>query len=85
LRERAEIARYLPGSEPIRAAVKKWVKAERIERHEGRAFAGSIFHLVTRSAVRPYHRAVEQAAMAADVTTIISGPWPPYAFAEWNG
>lgn len=85
LRERAEIARYLPGSEPIRAAVKKWVKAERIERHEGQRFAGSIFHLVARSAVRPYHRALERAAMAADVTTIISGPWPPYAFADWNG
>lgn len=85
LRERAEIARYLPGSEPIRAAVKKWVKAERIERHEGQSLAGSIFHLVARSSVRPYHRAVERAAMAADVTTIISGPWPPYAFADWNG
>ena len=85
LRDRADIARYLPGSEPIRAAVKKWVKAERIERHEGQSLAGSIFHLVARSAVSPYHRAVERAAMAADVTTIISGPWPPYAFADWNG
>jgi hypothetical protein len=85
LLERAEFARDLPGSEPIRAAVKKWVKAERIEKHEGQRLAGSIFHLVTRSAVRPYHRAVERAAMAADVTTIVSGPWPPYAFADWNG
>ena len=21
----------------------------------------------------------------ADGTTLISGPWPPYAFADWNG
>jgi hypothetical protein len=85
LRERADSARDLPGSEPIRAAVKKWVKAERIERHETRQLAGTLFHLVSRSAVRPYHRAVEKAAMAADVTTLISGPGPPYAFADWNG
>jgi hypothetical protein len=72
----------IPGAEPLRAAVKKWVRAEHLERLDGRRLAGSLYHLVPRGAVPNYRAALERAARTADLTIVISGPWPPYAFAD---
>jgi hypothetical protein len=71
----------IPGAEPLRAAVKKWVRAERTERHDRGRLAGSMYHLVPRGAAPAYRSALQRAAIAADVTIVVSGPWPPYAFA----
>jgi Gas vesicle synthesis protein GvpL/GvpF len=72
----------IPESEPLRAAVRKWVRAERTERHHRGRLAGSMYHLVPRGAAPAYRAALQRAAVAADLTVVISGPWPPYAFAE---
>ncbi len=72
----------IPGSEPLRAAVKKWVRAERVERLDRGGLAGSIYHLVPRGATTPYRTSLQRAALAADLTIVVSGPWPPYAFAD---
>jgi hypothetical protein len=72
----------IPGTEPLRAAVKKWVRAERSERQDRGRLAGSLYHLVPRGAAPAYRASLQRAASAADVTLVISGPWPPYAFAE---
>jgi hypothetical protein len=72
----------IPGSEPLRAAVKKWVRAERVERHDRGRLAGSIYHLVPRGAAVAYRTSLQRAALAADITVVVSGPWPPYAFAD---
>jgi hypothetical protein len=39
--------------------------------------------LVPRSAVAAYRAAVERAAAERGLRIVISGPWPPYAFANW--
>lgn len=72
----------IPAAAPLRAAVRKWVRAERVERHEGSRLAGSIYHLIPRGAAPAYRRAMERAALRAGLTTVVSGPWPPYAFTE---
>jgi Gas vesicle synthesis protein GvpL/GvpF len=72
----------VPGSEPLRAAVKRWVRAERTERHKAGRLVGTIYHLVPLTAARPYRAAIQRAASAASLTVVVSGPWPPYAFAE---
>lgn len=84
LRTRAADARRrreLPEFAPLGAAVRRWVKAERMERQERGRLIGSVYHLIPRSAVSAYQRSLERAALDAGRTTIVSGPWPAYAFA----
>jgi hypothetical protein len=84
LRGRAEAAARqleIPGFRPVRSAVRRWVRGERVE---SRAGVASVYHLVPRSSVAAYRRAVERAAAAQGLHVVVSGPWPPYAFAgEW--
>jgi hypothetical protein len=70
----------IPGAEPLRAAVARWVRAERTERHGQVRLAGSLYHLIPRSAAPAYRRALERAALEAGVTVVVTGPSPPYAF-----
>jgi hypothetical protein len=73
---------HVPGASPIRTAVERWVRAERSERHLQGRLVGSLYHLIPRGAVSPYRRAVERATLDAGLITIVSGPWPPFAFTE---
>lgn len=73
-------AREIAGFDPVRAATARWVRDERVEQHAGIATA---YHLVPRSAVAAYRAAVERAAAERGLRIVISGPWPPYAFANW--
>jgi hypothetical protein len=82
LQQRAIIAaraREIPGFAPIRAAAKRWVKDERLEKRAG---VTTVNHLVPRGSVRAYRSAVERAAQRAGLRVIVTGPFPPYAFAE---
>ena len=72
-------ARAVPGFEPIRAAVRSLVKDERVER---RGDIVTVNHLVPRAAPTRYRAAVERAAENSGVRLIVTGPWPPYAFAD---
>jgi hypothetical protein len=72
----------IPGADPLRTAVRKWVRSERVEPRARGPLAGSIYHLVPRGAAPAYRTAVERAARAANLTVVVSGPWPPYAFGE---
>jgi hypothetical protein len=72
-------AREIPGFAPIHLAVKRWVKDERVEKRAGVA---TVNHLIPRSSVGAYRSAVERAAERAGLRLIITGPFPPYAFAE---
>ena len=69
----------VPAFTPIRAAVRRWVREERVEKHHGVA---SIYHLVPRGSVERYRSALERAAQEAGLSMIASGPFPPYAFAD---
>jgi gas vesicle protein GvpL/GvpF len=72
-------AREIPGFAPIRVAVKRWVKDERVEKRGG---VITVNHLIPRSSVSAYRSALERAAERAGLRVIVTGPFPPYAFAE---
>src|SRR5688572_31862586 len=70
LRTRADAAareRDVPGFEPVREAVRRWVRDERIEK---RAQVTSVYHLVPRASADAYRRAVDRATMAAALQVI---------------
>jgi hypothetical protein len=69
----------VPAFAPLRAAVRRWIRDERVEKHDRVA---SIYHLVPRGSIDRYTSAIERAAREAGVRMIVSGPWPPYAFAD---
>jgi hypothetical protein len=73
-------ARAIPGFDPVRAAVRRWVRDERVEKH-GRV--ASVYHLIPRGSVDAYRRGVMRAAEAAGLRVLVSGPFPPYAFATF--
>jgi hypothetical protein len=75
---KARAARAVAGFEPVRAAVARWVRDERVERRGG---VSSVYHLIPRSSTSAYRRAVRTAAASTGLRLIVSGPWPPYAFA----
>lgn len=82
LRQRAAAAareREIPGFDPVRAAVRRWIRDERVEKHPAIA---SVYHLVPRGSAEAYRQAVVRAASAAGLQVVVTGPWPPYAFAE---
>jgi len=79
LAEKARAARAVAGFEPVRAAVARWVRDERVERRGG---LSSVYHLIPRSSADAYRRAVRTSAASSDLRLIVSGPWPPYAFAD---
>jgi hypothetical protein len=69
----------VPAFDPLRAAVRRWIREEHIEK---RGRVASIYHLVARGSIDRYTSAIERAAGDAGVPIIVSGPWPPYAFAD---
>jgi hypothetical protein len=72
-------ASEIPGFDPIRAAAKRWIREERIEKRAGVA---TVNHLVPRGSATAYRAAIERAAERAGIRMIVSGPHAPYAFAE---
>jgi hypothetical protein len=81
LRGRAQASareREIVGFDPVRDAVRRWVRDERVEK---RANVASVYHLVPRTSAESYRAAAERAAAAAGLQVVITGPWPPYAFA----
>jgi hypothetical protein len=72
-------ANAVPEFGPVRAAVRRYIEDERIEKRAGVA---TVNHLVARGAAARYLDAVGRAATENNVRLIVSGPWPPYAFAD---
>ena len=78
-REIGAMAGAVPQFEPIRAAVVRYIKDEQVEKRSG---VVTINHLVPRTAVDRYRDALERAAEENGVRLIVTGPFPPYAFAD---
>jgi hypothetical protein len=81
LRARAAAAaseKEVAGFAPVRAAVRRWIRDERVEKQ---GTVASIYHLIPRGQAEKYRRTLEQAARDAGLRLTVSGPWPPYAFA----
>ena len=68
-----------PAFEPIGAAVAKYIKESRTERNGD---VVTINHLIPRAATERYRAALERAAAENHVRLMLSGPWPPFAFAD---
>jgi hypothetical protein len=77
----ASAAQAVPGFEPVSHAVRRWVRDERIEHRGG---VSSVYHLVPRSSADAYLLAARRSAAAAGLPAVVSGPWPPYAFATFG-
>jgi gas vesicle protein GvpL/GvpF len=72
-------AREVPELAPIRPAIRRFVKDERVERRSGVA---TVHHLIPRAMAERYRGAVERAARQGGVRLAVSGPFAPYAFAD---
>jgi hypothetical protein len=71
-------ARHIPGFDDVRSRVARWVREERVEPWKG---GTTVYHLIPRGSATAYRRTVEQAAAAAGLRVVVTGPHPPYAFA----
>ena len=82
LQQRADAERAVPGAaRPLADAVRALVRAERIVRGE-RGVIVTLYHLVARGASGEYQQALEPLrATWPGPGFIVSGPWPPFAFA----
>ncbi|HEX6974256.1 MAG TPA: GvpL/GvpF family gas vesicle protein [Vicinamibacterales bacterium] len=82
LKQRADAERALPAAVvPLVGAVQPLVRAERLVRGE-RGVLATVYHLVTRGRSGEYESLLEP--LRANVPGpgfIVSGPWPPFAFA----
>ncbi len=78
-----ERAHSLPEIEPLRAALRPLLRAERIERHESAGpLLGTAYHLVARGEAGAYLVTLEAARERIGGRRVAAtGPWPPYAFA----
>jgi hypothetical protein len=81
--------RRAPEIDPITQATRPWVRAARVQRRDARSAARSgdlvatVYHLVARRDARAYRAALTRSAAGVRrVRVAVSGPWPPYAFAE---
>jgi hypothetical protein len=71
----------IPALQAVRRALGR-LRIVRGERLEMQGEALTVFHLVTRGKSRPYATAIFAAiSRESGVAAIVSGPWPPYAFA----
>ena len=69
----------IPEMGPVRAAVQRLVREERVERRSGIA---TVHHLIPRSTADRYRDTVARTAADNGMRVAVSGPWAPYAFAE---
>jgi Gas vesicle synthesis protein GvpL/GvpF len=71
--------RGVPEIDPLRAAVRALVHAERVETHDASGLRASVYHLIRRGSSPDYLRAVQSVLL--DVKVVPSGPWPAWSFA----
>jgi hypothetical protein len=71
--------RLVNAFEPLRDAVRRFVRDERVDKRAGIA---TINHLVPRQSADAYRAALERAAGREGVRLILTGPSAPFAFAD---
>ena len=81
LTERRAAHSVPPEAEPLCAAVDRFVVERRVQPGRG-GIRTTLFHLISRDHVDQYVAAAEAAsASIAPWRAVVSGPWPPFAFA----
>jgi hypothetical protein len=71
-----------PDLRRVRSAARRFVRAERVEWHDGPTLVASVYHLVPRATEREYLAALARLARSGRVKLLVSGPWLSFAFAE---
>jgi hypothetical protein len=82
LRSRTALHARLAGSAAcvqLRGRVQRWIRGERVE---WRNRVMTMYHLVPRGAAERYRRALENVALPDGRRVHVSGPFPPFAFAD---
>lgn len=74
-------AQRVPEIAPLTLATRAFVRAARAERRAVGASFATVYHLVDRASLAEWRRAVKKTKLEG-VTITVSGPWPPYAFAD---
>jgi hypothetical protein len=85
LRARADRARRRardPVVQAIQRAARPYARKSRLDWREGGQEVAILHHLVARGRVPQYEQAVIRVVRARGLGAIVSGPWPPFAFAE---
>jgi hypothetical protein len=73
----------LPALEALLHRLAPLVAAQIVERHQAAPLLASVYHLVERDSGARYRDALREAAQASpELRVVVSGPWPPYAFAS---
>ena len=76
-------ARRVPELDPVRGQLQALVREERAERHDRPPLLATVQHLIPRGAGARYIDAIDAArAELRPWRVSVTGPWPPYAFAE---
>jgi gas vesicle protein GvpL/GvpF len=73
-------SRSIPGFAPVRQALGRWMREERVERTSG---VTSIYHLVPGRAAGTYRQTALAALEGAGLRAVVSGPFPSYAFTSF--
>lgn len=73
----------VPEIEPVTRATRALVRETHAQRHDRAPLLASVYHLVARTDARRYRSALAKAMKELRGVRIdVTGPWPPYAFAE---
>ena len=76
-------ARAVPEIAWLRPALRRFVKAERVERHRTPPLIATVHHLIARGEAPAYLTVIERATRRdRPVRVVASGPWPPWAFTD---
>lgn len=74
-------AGFSPAVDALRAAVAPCLRAERAAWSAGEGLL-SFYHLLPRAALDAYRRALAPRRAELGARSTLSGPWPPYAYAD---
>jgi hypothetical protein len=78
-----QVARHrVPEIAALTEATRPFVREVRMERRDVPPLLATVYCLVARDDVAPWRSAVARSRRALDVDVTVTGPWPPYAFAE---
>jgi hypothetical protein len=75
----------VPGLDTVQLALSSLVRAEQIQHQGMPPLLASVYHLIERGQSAKYRIALDRInSSSMAVRFAVSGPWPPYAFGNWD-
>ncbi|HLU46606.1 MAG TPA: GvpL/GvpF family gas vesicle protein [Planctomycetota bacterium] len=73
----------LPGAAALLVRLRGVTRGEKFRKHDRAPLVASVYHLVPRTSIATYMARISEARpLAPSFRISMSGPWPPYAFAQ---